>query len=155
MTARSCLLLIAALAAPIFPAGGCAKPNPHYFPPAPLQSQRRADGGIDRLYDADHDGRADCFEHVAPDGIVRLLAYDDDGDGQFEQRVELRSPPDAEPGRDRQLLIVVDSIPFDMIHDLWQQGRFRLFHPPSRVISPFPVMTDPCLISIYIQSSKT
>ncbi|MGE3181947.1 MAG: hypothetical protein AB7N71_09970 [Phycisphaerae bacterium] len=51
--------------------------------------------------------------------------------------------------RTRHILIILDSIPFEIVEELHANGRFPAFQKPSRVISPFPVMTDPCLTEFF------
>ncbi len=118
---------------------GCA--GPKLFPPAPLATLKLAEGGVERRYDADRDGRADHCERLSDTGRVTLLRFDLDGDEAFELEIDRDAIP---PDDCRHLVILLDSIPFALVRDLWEHGRFRLFHPPSRVISPFPVITDPC-----------
>lgn len=49
----------------------------------------------------------------------------------------------------RHLLIILDSIPYDIIAEMHALGRFSYCNAPARVISPFPVMTDPCLTDFF------
>jgi hypothetical protein len=116
---------------------GCAGPAPKMMPAAPVEF-RQVEGGVERVYDANGDGKPDYAERSPEDGPVSGLRFDIDGDGQFELTVP-RVTPAAD---DRQLIILLDSIPFDVVYDEWKSGRLRLFHAPSRTISPYPVMTD-------------
>lgn len=128
--------------------GGCAEPGPTYFPVAPLAEERLADGRVSRLYDLSGDGSADYSEVLSAEGRVALLRYDVNGDGTFEEEVARRTAGAA--ARDnRHLVLILDSVPFAMVDVMWRQGRFRLFAPPSRVISPFPVMTDLSLAEFF------
>jgi len=125
---------------------GCAGPGPKLFPVTASSATPRPEGGQDLLFDTDSDGRDDYVERQGSDGLVALLGYDEDGDGQFERKVpapaRLRDPVP-------HVVIVLDSIPFDLVRGAWERGRFRAFHPPSRVISPFPVMTDISLTAFF------
>lgn len=107
-------------------------------PIVPRETHALAGGAVERRYDANQDGRIDYCEQVGPDGRVALLRFDLNGDGQFDLDVDRRRPA----SEDRHLVILIDSVPFEIVRELWDEGRFRLFHPPSRTISPFPVMTD-------------
>ncbi|HEX5036266.1 MAG TPA: alkaline phosphatase family protein [bacterium] len=53
------------------------------------------------------------------------------------------APRAARPGADRTLLIALDGVPYDMVREMRNEGRFAEFQPPSRVIAPFP-STTPC-----------
>lgn len=145
----------------------CAGPGPRYFPPAPLWNETGPDGTIVRAFDIDGDGRAEYREAIGASGMVQRLEFDTDGDGEIDE-IAWRSGalpvvalepceananatprrPAADPAA-RHLLIVLDSTPFEIVRDLWSQGRLRLFGPPSRIIAPFPVMTDPCLAEFF------
>ena len=125
---------------------GCAGAPPKMFPVTPMQSGLLAGGGSERFYDTDADGLADAIEVLDSRGLIVSIGKDIDGDGRFECNIDLRQAV-GDPCRD--LLIILDSVPFHMVRDLWQQGRFRLFHPPGRVIAPFPVMTDVSLAEFF------
>ncbi|GMU22555.1 MAG: hypothetical protein AMXMBFR13_26400 [Phycisphaerae bacterium] len=118
---------------------GCAGPGPRLFPAAPERVERASDGGLRQWYDTNDDGRTDYFESFETAGMLASIGYDTDGDGMPEEIVRLDEVPPAEQ---RHLLIALDSVPADMVADLWNQGRFRYCPRPARVISPFPVMTD-------------
>jgi hypothetical protein len=53
------------------------------------------------------------------------------------------------------LVIVLDSICYDMVEQAYLSGRFRLFTPPCRTVPPFPVMTDLCLAELFDCSPST
>jgi hypothetical protein len=116
---------------------GCAGPGPKMMPAAPAEI-RQIEAGVERVYDANCDGMPDYVERSPDAGPINVLRFDIDGDGQFELAVSRET---AVAG-DRHLIILLDSIPFDIVYDVWTAGRLRLFHAPSRTISPFPVMTD-------------
>lgn len=129
---------------------GCAGPAPKYFPPAPIAVERLPDGGEDWRYDVSGDGCLDYCERRSPDGRVILLRFDANADGEYAEEVERLLTQEASSNRgDRHLVIILDSIPWHMVQEFWQQGRFRYFPPPSRLISPFPVMTDLSLSEFY------
>ncbi len=125
---------------------GCAGPGPKLFPVVPLAVESLPDGGTERQYDANGDGQADYCERLSREGTVEALRYDSTGDGTFDPPVVRDTIPDDDC---RHLIMILDSIPFSMVQASWRQGRFRLFEPPSRVISPFPVMTDVCLSTFF------
>ncbi|MDX2199328.1 MAG: hypothetical protein SF069_10210 [Phycisphaerae bacterium] len=153
---------------------GCTV-TPRSFPPAAIETVREGGRVVERRYDVDGDGRADRAETLDPQsGGVRAMALDADGDGTMERRVEVRYPrasrvsdaPDLKDGETgsepvaqqpvgqqrqpkRHLFIISDSIPPDIVADLHAQGRLAYFHRPTRIVSPFPVMTDPCLAEFF------
>lgn len=126
--------------------GGCAGPGPDLFPIAPIKVKQLSDGTTERQYDTNNDSQADYAQRLSGDGLVTVLRYDTDGDGLMELDI---SAPAASTGNDRHLVIILDSIPFDMVREMQQEGRFRLFHHAGRIISPFPVMTDLCLAEFF------
>lgn len=126
---------------------GCAAPGPKLLP-LPLPNPDRADDGSrTRLYDVDQNGAADYQQTMDADGRVAELRFDLDGDGAYELAVRRDAQRDL--GGVPHLLIILDSIPFRLVRDQWLRGRFRLFHRPGRVISTFPVMTDPALDEFF------
>lgn len=135
-------ILIAAVTsmAAIATGSGCAGPGPKLAPVAPLESVSTDTGEVEHRYDMNNDGRPDYAEVLNADGRIHSLRFDTDDDGILEATVD-RLGSGASVG-DRQLVVLLDSIPYGVVRDAWQAGRFRLFPPPSRVISPFPVMTD-------------
>jgi hypothetical protein len=122
----------------LFLLGACQRP-PTLMPVAPLRVQAAPDGGEQRLFDRDQDSQPDYAELLESTGRIGMLQIDGDDDGILDDPVILERIPGSEC---RQLFIILDSIPYQMVADLWQQGRFRYFHPPCRTIAPFPVMTD-------------
>lgn len=114
---------------------GCAGPGPKLFPTHASENTKPET----RTYDLDQDGRDDFLETLNDDGRVVSLARDKDNDGVFEHRVVLTDIPSEER---HEFFLLLDSIPHALVAEAWEQGRFRYFHPPSRVIAPFPVMTD-------------
>ena len=135
-------ILIAAVTAmaAIATGPGCAGPGPKLAPVAPLETVATDAGDVEHRYDMNDDGKPDYAEFLNADGRVHRLQFDTDNDGVLEAVVDRLSAGSNEG--DRQLVVLLDSIPYGVVHEAWQAGRFRLFPPPSRVISPFPVMTD-------------
>ncbi len=129
------------------PMGGCAGPAPALFPPVPCRIDADDSGRTERAYDLDGDASPDYWEIASPEGVVTRLRFRAGSDGQphnDELVLDEMSPDDCS-----HLLIILDSVPYAMVRDLWDRGRFRLFHPPRPVISPFPVMTDTALAEFF------
>ena len=125
---------------------GCAGPGPTLMPEWPIAQHALPGGAVERFYDTDNDGRQDYSERLSADGRITVLGYDTDGDGRIDRRVDLER---IDPATQRDLVILLDSIPYEMVREQWDQGRFRLFPRPTRVVSPFPVMTDLCLAEFF------
>ncbi|HEX6940713.1 MAG TPA: alkaline phosphatase family protein [Longimicrobiales bacterium] len=49
----------------------------------------------------------------------------------------------------RTLVLMLDGVPFGVMDSLWRAGHFAGFRPPSRVISPFPALTQVSFGSIW------
>lgn len=129
----------------------CAGPAPRLFPAEPVARRDLSTAGVELQYDTDNDGTADFAERLSPEGRIVALRYDAaNTDGATNGNiVDL----DALKADDcRELLIIVDSVPFDLVEAARDAGRFRLFYPPGRIISPFPVMTDLCLSEFFAAS---
>jgi hypothetical protein len=109
------------------------------MPDQPVRSRFSADGGRERWFDVNRNGRADYRERFSPGGRMTAIGYDRDEDGQVDEDVVLDQVPQAER---RYLVLLLDSVPFSIAKGAWQQGRFRYCAEPARVIGPFPVMTD-------------
>ncbi|NLX14863.1 MAG: hypothetical protein GXY44_14600 [Phycisphaerales bacterium] len=118
---------------------GCAGPGPKMFPAAPARVQTHDNGTLERWYDTTGDGRADYVEHLSVEGVIESLGWDTNGDGRVDDLVMLSEIPENEI---RHLVIIMDSVPYSMVEEMWHHGRLRFCYPPGRVISPFPVMTD-------------
>lgn len=59
-------------------------------------------------------------------------------------------PAYKQPGveRPRRLLICLDGVPFDVMLEAQERGLFEAWHEPSRLLSPFPTMTNIALSSM-------
>ncbi|RMF71766.1 MAG: hypothetical protein D6744_17520 [Planctomycetota bacterium] len=120
-------------------AGGCTTIRPSAFPVAPRALETAADGSVLRSYDVDGDERIDFVQRLDASGRIVGLRFP----RSKEHGEEVAYPP-SDPDAPR-LLIIFDSIPYNLVATAWRHGRFRMFPPPSRIVSPFPVMTDPCI----------
>lgn len=134
------LLAAGALSLPLLSAG-CAGPGPKLLPASPIQTEQTAGGDI-RWYDTDKNGQADFGERLGQDGRIREIRYRQSP----EEIIDLDSIPAAER---RELVIILDSVPYSMVQEAWQKGMLRYFGQPTKVIAPFPVMTDPSLIDFF------
>lgn len=75
-----------------------------------------------------------------------MAAVDEDGDGrtdrwQAEGSEEVRAPaPGSDPSR--TVVLAIDAIPYELFAELQREGRFRAFFPASRLVAPFPSLTN-------------
>lgn len=130
---------------------GCAGPAPKLFPVTPLKVESDSSDGTQRAYDTSGDGAADFIEALGADGrVVELRTRDGTAEWTvLDWQPDRTGEPASAHTHRRQLLIIVDSVPFHMVQEAWNAGRFRLFHPPIRTLAPFPVMTDLSLSEFY------
>jgi hypothetical protein len=104
-------------------------------------------GGVQqRVYDTDHDGKDDYYQELDRTGRVIRLGFDSDQNGSVDEQVDL---DELDLSECRELYILLDGVPYEMMADMYEQGHFRLFHRPSRLISCFPSMTDVAFSEVF------
>lgn len=63
------------------------------------------------------------------------------------------SPMDPVPAGERRslrrLVLMLDGVPYTVVDSLWRAGHFADFRPPSKLISPFPALTEVAFGSIW------
>jgi len=118
---------------------GCQKPV--HFPAEPLAevAQRLHATGA---YDTDRDGRADFFTYADTAGRINRIGYDNSGDGRSDVTIDLDA---IEFKRCRHLVIILDGVGYELVKKHYDAGGLRMFFPPSRVVAPYPTLTDLCL----------
>lgn len=116
---------------------GCAAP-PRL--PAPLETHDQTR----RAYDLNDDGAADYWQTCDATGRIHVLEFG--ARGGAPEEVALDEILAAECPH---FVIVLDGVPFEIVRQLRDSGRFRLFHPPSRVICGYPSMTDLALTDVF------
>jgi len=137
MKLRSTLAGVAAglLLALVF-SSGCRKPV--YFPAESAADVARSLRAA-KAYDADLDGKVDFFLFANAAGRIDRIGYDTDAD----QRPDEIVPLDAIPfSRCRHLVLILDGVTYGLVREFYDAGHLRVFHPPSRVVAPYPAMTD-------------
>ncbi len=118
---------------------GC-KPAAVTFPVEPILADANA-----VAYDTNGDGRGDFFLMLDSTGRAVRIGLAGKGDANTDRLVELDAIPLADCPH---VVIILDGIGFDLARQFHQEGHLRIFHPPSRVISPYPSMTDLCFEDI-------
>lgn len=83
-------------------------------------------GPVVQQVDVDGDGRTDRFEVVAAGGGPKRL---------------IEAPrPGSNP--DSVLVVAIDAVPYEIFVDLQREGLFKPFFPASRMVAPFPSLTN-------------
>ena len=111
------------------------------FPVRPVQAHVQ-----ELAFDMDGDGRDDYWQQLDDHGRKAELRFDTNGDGKPDEIVR---PAELPPSECLHAVIVLDGVPFEVVASLYEQGWLRLFPPPSRVVSVFPVMTDLALSRVF------
>lgn len=78
----------------------------------------------------------------------RLRAKGNSGDGVREEFTAPGGAPDRVGKPQRWLVVCLDGVPFAIMNKLWQQGHFREFFPPGKLISTFPSDTEVALTAL-------
>ncbi|MFP4054734.1 MAG: hypothetical protein ACLFV7_12805 [Phycisphaerae bacterium] len=122
---------------------GCGQ-DPVHFPAESMQ-QAAERVGASRAFDSDHDGRADVYffgSSKSDNARLTRLAFDHDGDGTIERWVHLDA---IDTDQCRHLVVILDGFAYDVVQEYRRAGGLRLFHAPSKVVAPYPTMTDVCV----------
>lgn len=135
--ARARAALLSAAVVALSSAVGCRSPKEIWSAAAEVEGRP---GEIQTVaWDTDLDGAADYRQFRDPaTGVVDTLQFRGP-DGLWEK--PFRPAEDKSPKR--TLVVMLDGMPHSLLDELWAEGRFRLFHRPSKVVSVFPSMTDP------------
>ncbi|NQU75042.1 MAG: hypothetical protein HQ546_01865 [Planctomycetes bacterium] len=118
---------------------GCR--DPLNFPAQSMPDKAQAVKAAE-AYDADHDGKADFFTYAGTTDRIARIGFDRTGDEAPDVTINLDNIPFNEC---RHLVIILDGFGYDVVADYYADGGLRMFHPPSRVVAPYPTMTDVCL----------
>jgi hypothetical protein len=121
---------------------GCATADIEW--PERPELKTAANGDTLVSYDMDGSGRPDYVQR-RHEGRATTLYFDDDENGQTDDEVDLA----VVDGKDPHLLILLDGVPHAVVAELWDEGHFRLFSRPSKVVTTFPSMTDLALSQMH------
>ena len=121
--------------------GGCAMaPTERLtFPAAPFSRIGRT-----QWFDVNGDGKADFALAKGEDGRVENLLYDDDEDGEPDRSYAMKAVADDVP----HVVILLDSIPFQLVNERCGAGDFAFLRAPRKVIAPFPSLTEVCYTEV-------
>lgn len=112
------------------------------WPDGPVETLNSPDGTSTKAFAIGSGGRPNYFQHVEH-GRVTHLSFDDNADGTMDESVALAANPDF-----AHFAFIMDGVPFDLVQSMYDDGHFRLFATPIRVVSVFPSMTDLALSRI-------
>lgn len=116
--------------------GGCSTGVD--FPASSLSEAARSAGAL-AAYDADKDGRADFFLFADEHGRVNRIGYSRPDGSEADDIINLDTIPFS---RCRHLVLILDGFCYDVVERFYEQGRLRVCHRPSRIIAPYPTLTD-------------
>lgn len=133
--ARGIVVLLAFVAI-----AGCAQPRIIY--PQVSLADPPARGRAELGLDMSGDGRADYVQLF--DGPLKR-AFRIERNGSLA-RVDWQSD---DLSTMEHLILILDGLPFALMDEMWQEGSFRLFHRPGRMIGPFPSLTDVSLSEVF------
>jgi len=119
----------------------------------PVRIQTRL---LERL-DTNGDGKIDTWRYTTSNNAkVDFVEIDTDGDGMIDH-LELRNPEIKRLNLDRAeagalprkgLTVCLDGVPYDLMTKLWDEGLFREFSRPIKLISVFPSASDVALTEV-------
>ncbi len=66
----------------------------------------------------------------------------------FAQEVLIDRAVDRPASRSRELILCIDGVGFSTIEKMRAEGHFKIFKSPSRMISPFPTLTNVSLTDV-------
>lgn len=126
-------------------ASGCRRYAIH-FPKQPLGPEAAEKAGADVAWDTDGDGRGDYFYAFhngrspdQPGPRTWKIGYDRDRDSLPDEWIRLDQ---LDRSGALHLVIVLDGISWSVAREYYDGGGLSLLHSPSKVIAPYPTMTD-------------
>jgi hypothetical protein len=115
---------------------GCGKAV--FFPTAVVAPPSERPGW--EGHDIKGDGKVDYYTiRNATTGRIDRIAYEPTEPGKKEQIVDLDKIPFS---KCRHVVLILDGFGYDLVKKFYDDGHLRMCHPPSRVVSPYPSLTD-------------
>jgi len=108
------------------------------FPIRPMRVHIAEDGCRIVAFDTNKDRKADYRQKANLDGRKVELHFAATKK-QPEQTVFLGDTDNLDVPH---FIVALDGVPYHLVNELYEQGCFRLFYRPSRMVSSFPGMTD-------------
>jgi len=108
------------------------------FPQRAMKVHIDSDGSRLLTFDTNNDGKCDYWQRLTLTGRKDQLRFAGT-DTKAQEIVSLQSVDnDSVP----HFIIALDGVPYPLVQELYDQGCFRLFYRPAKVVSSFPGMTD-------------
>lgn len=104
------------------------------------------ESGVHRHYDSTGDGQPDFFTFADSSGRISRIGYDNDVDAAPDIIVNMDEIPAA---RCRHLVLILDGFGWDLLKRCYDSGKLRMFYPPSRIVSPYPSVTEVSMSAIF------
>ncbi|RPI60710.1 MAG: hypothetical protein EHM48_06780, partial [Planctomycetaceae bacterium] len=136
-------MLIGAICLACAVIAGCQKPV--FFPAASMPQAAQAVGS-QQAFDVNGDGKADYYLFVDASGRVNRVGYDRTTNKSTTTiPIEMVDLDAIAFSQSRHLVIILDGFGYDVVKKFYDDGHLRVCYPPSRVIAPFPTLTDLCI----------
>jgi Type I phosphodiesterase / nucleotide pyrophosphatase len=109
---------------------------------------------VSEKLDSNGDGLIDTW-HLTSPMHGKIVERDTNSDGRVD-RLEFGNPETkvlslseaSAPGSGRKLAVCLDGVPYDDMRALWEDGYFREFSRPGKLISVFPSLSDVALTDV-------
>jgi hypothetical protein len=109
-----------------------------FFPTAVLPPAAERPGW--EGHDTNSDGKVDYYTiRNATTGRIDRIAYEPAEPGKKEEIVELDKIPFS---KCRHMVLFLDGVGYEVLKKFYDDGHLRMCNVPSRVISPYPSLTD-------------
>ncbi|MFA6133274.1 MAG: hypothetical protein WC869_04570 [Phycisphaerae bacterium] len=119
---------------------GCGQ-KPLHFPATSRPDAAKA-AGASAAFDTNGNDQADFFTFAGPTGRVERLGYDTSDSGKADVVLDLSA---LDKRNCRHLVIILDGFAYSVVKDFYDAGGLRMCHAPSKVIAPYPTLTDLCM----------
>jgi hypothetical protein len=107
--------------------------------PAQSMSEAAKSAAAVGAYDTNGDGKADFFTFAGPDGRITRIGYAAGKDERADTVVDLDAIPFE---KCRHVVLILDGFGYDVVRRYYEGGGLRVCCAPSRVIAPYPTLTD-------------
>jgi len=108
------------------------------FPERAMRVEPSSDGSQWITFDTNKDRNPDYWQREDISGRKVELRFAQTS-RHAEQHVLL---DEIDHSQVPHFIIALDGVPYRLIKELYDQGCFRLFYPPGKLVSTFPAMTD-------------
>jgi hypothetical protein len=96
-------------------------------------------------FDTDKDGQPDYWQRFDDNGRIVELRFSRQNGEPNEVVLLDKLVSQGLP----HFIIALDGVPYGVVEELCRRGKFRLFYPPSRVVTCFPGMTNPAFWQVF------